>query len=79
MLLFGGFFLLPCLRAPGWGVPGFLAGPALVFAVSVFGTHDPDLALLIVRQEVSHVSLAQWASPQFTSHLPMMNIQDQVT
>ena len=33
MLLFGGFFLLPCLRAPGRGVPGFLAGPALAFAV----------------------------------------------
>ena len=27
------FFLLPCLRAPGRGVPEFLAGPALVFAV----------------------------------------------
>ena len=86
MLLFGGFFLLPCPRAPGRGVPGFLAGPALAFVVSVFGTHDPDLALIIAHQEVSHVSLAQWASPQFenhvqifTSHLPMMNIQDQVT
>ena len=73
--------------SPGtWpGGAWFLAGPALVFAVSVFLRHDPDLALLIVRQEVSQVSLAQWASPQFenhvqifTSHLPMMNIQDQV-
>ena len=80
MLLFGGFFLLPCLRAPGWGVP------ALAFAVSVCCIHDPVIALLIVRQEVSQVSLAQWASPQFenhvqifTSHLPMMNLQDQVT
>ena len=33
MLLFCGFFLLPCLRAPGRGVPGFLAGFALAFAV----------------------------------------------
>ena len=31
MLWFGWFFPLPCLRAPGRGVPGFLAGPALVF------------------------------------------------
>ena len=35
MLWFGWFFPLPCLRAPGRGVPGFLAGPALVlFAVA---------------------------------------------
>ena len=31
MLLVGWVFLLPCLRAPGRGVPGFLAGLALVF------------------------------------------------
>ena len=48
--------------------------------------HDPVIALLIMHQDVSHVSLAKWASPQFenhvqifTSHLPMMNLQDQVT
>ena len=42
--------------------------------------HDPDTAFLITHQDVSRVSLAQWASPQFenhvqifTSHLPMMN------
>ena len=85
MLLFGGFFLLPCLRAPGRRVPGFLAGPALAFAVFVFCIHDPDLGLLIVHQEVSHVSFAQWASPQlenhvqiFTSHPTVLDIQDHV-
>ena len=59
---------------------------AALLAVSVFLHHDPDLALLIVHQEVSQVSLAKWASAQFenhvqifTSHLPMMKIQDQVT
>ena len=53
-------------------------GPALAFAVLVFCHHNPDLALLI--QDVSHVSLAQWALPQFknhaqifTFHLPIMN------
>ena len=31
-VLVGSFcLLLPCLRAPGWGVPGFLAGLALSF------------------------------------------------
>ena len=42
--------------------------------------------LLILHQDVSHVSLAKWASPQFENHvqilifhLPMMNLQDQVT
>ena len=43
--------------------------------------HDPDTAFFcIMHQDVSRVSLAQWASPQFenhvqifTSHLPMMN------
>ena len=35
---------LPCLRAPGRGVPGFLAGPALVclFLLLLF-VHDPNL------------------------------------
>ena len=35
---------LPCLRAPGRGVPGFLAGPALVglFLLLLF-IHDPNL------------------------------------
>ena len=34
---------LPCLRAPGRGVPGFLAGPALVglFLLLLF-IHDPN-------------------------------------
>ena len=38
LVLFGLFFLWPCLRAPGGGVPGFLAGLALV-AVCVFTIH----------------------------------------
>ena len=49
-------------------------------------THNPDMAVLILRQNVSHVSLAKWALSQFenhvqifTSHLLMMNEQDQVT
>ena len=66
----------------GAWVPG---GPRPVFRCCLC-CHDPDLAFLILHQDVSHVSRAQWASPQFenhvqifTSHLPMMNLQDQVT
>ena len=43
-------------------------------------THDPDIVFLIMHQNVSQVSLAKRASPQFvnhvqifTSHLPMMD------
>ena len=72
-------FAVPPGTWPGraW-VPG---GPRPSFCCFRVFIHDPDLALLNVHQEVSHVSLAQWASPQFEkhvqifiSHLPMMNI-----
>ena len=63
----------------------FPGGPRPVFRCCLC-CHDPDLAFLILHQDVSHVCRAQWASPQFenhvqifTSHLPMMNLQDQVT
>ena len=68
--------------AGGAWVPG---GPCPGFSLLLF-SHDPEAAFSIMRQDVSHVSLAQRASPQFenrvqifTSHLSMMNLQDQVT
>ena len=54
MLLFGGFFPLPCLRAPGRGVPGFLAGPALVFCCC-FSSMIQTLSFVIFTR-MSHVS-----------------------
>ena len=78
---------LPFAVSPGTWLGGawFPGGPRPVFRCWLC-CHDPDLAFLILHQDVSHVSLAQWASPQFenhvqifTSHLPMMNLQDQVT
>ena len=54
MLLFGWFFPLPCLRAPGRGVPGFLAGPALVFCCC-FSSMIPILSFIIFTR-MSHVS-----------------------
>ena len=63
--------LLPCLRAPGGGVPGFLASLALSFVVCF--THDPNAARLAYSQVVSPVSLAKWASPQFESIVQIFN------
>ena len=54
MLLFGWFFPLPCLRAPGRGVPGFLAGPALVFCCC-FSSMIQTLSFVIFTR-MSHVS-----------------------
>ena len=54
MLLFGWFFPLPCLRAPGRGVPGFLAGPALVFCCC-FSSMIQILSFVIFTR-MSHVS-----------------------
>ena len=77
-------FLLPCLRAPGRGVPGFLAGFALAVLFGFF--HDPVDAQVDSFQVFSPVSLAKWASPQFENSVQiftfssrMMNKQDQVT
>ena len=84
MLLFGVLFLAvsPGTWPGGAWVPG---GPCPGFLLLLF-IHDPIIAFLILRRDVSLVSLAQRASPQFenrvqifTSHLPMMNLQDQVT
>ena len=84
MLLFGVFSLAvsPGTWPGGAWVPG---EPRPGFSLLLF-IHDPDIAFPIMQQDVSHVSLAQRASPQFenrvqifTSHLPMMNLQDQVT
>ena len=78
MLLFGvsSFAVSPGTWPGGAWVPG---GPRPGFSLLLF-FHDPDIAFLIMHQDVSHVSLAQRASPQFenhvqifTSHLPMMN------
>ena len=83
--LAGSFFCRVSGHLAG-GCLGSWRAPPWLLLFLWFLHHDPDLALLIVRQEVSQVSLAQWASPQFenhvqifTSHLSMMNIQDQVT
>ena len=84
MLLFGVFSLAvsPGTWPGGAWVPG---GPCPGFSLLLF-SHDPEVAFSIMHQDVSHVSLAQRASPQFenrvqifTSHLSMMNLQDQVT
>ena len=79
MLLFGWFFPLPCLRAPGRGVPGFLAGPALVFCCC-FSSMIQTLSFVIFTR-MSHVSqcTSRIMYRFFTSHQPMMNEQDQVT
>ena len=85
MLLFGWFFPLPCLRAPGRGVPGFLAGPALVFCCCLL-VHDPNFVFSNFHQDVSRFTVHKGLRPNsrimyrfFTSHQPMMNEQDQVT
>ena len=84
MLLFGVFSLAvsPGTWPGGAWVPG---RPCPGFSLLLF-SHDPEVAFSIMHQDVSHVSLAQRASPQFenrvqifTSHLSMMNLQDQVT
>ena len=84
MLLFGVFSLAvsPGTWPGGAWVPG---GPCPGFSL-LLSSHDPEVAFSIMHQDVSHVSLAQRASPQFenrvqifTSHLSMMNLQDQVT
>ena len=87
MLLFGWFFPLPCLRAPGRGVPGFLAGPALVFCCC-FSSMIQTLSFVIFTR-MSHVSQCTKGSAPIResctdfspldSHQPMMNEQDQVT
>ena len=85
MLLFCGFFLLPCLRAPSRGEPGFLAGPALASAVGC--AFMIQLLLFQSCTRMSHMfHLQNGHRPKFendvqifTSHLPMMNLQDQVT
>ena len=76
------FAVSPGTWPGGAWVPG---GPRPGFSLLLF-IHDPDIAFPIMHQDVSHVSLAQRASPQFensvqifTFHLPMMNLQDQVT
>ena len=86
MLWFGWFFPLPCLRAPGRGVPGFLAGPALVFCLLLLLVHDPNLICHNFHQDVSRFTVHKGLRPNsrimyrfFTSHQPMMNEQDQVT
>ena len=83
---FGWFFPLPCLRAPGRGVPGFLAGPALVFCLLLLLVHDPNLFCHYFHQDVSRFTVHKGLRPNsrimyrfFTSHQPMMNEQDQVT
>ena len=68
MLLCGGFFPLRCLRAPGRGGAWVPGGPRPGFRCWLC-FHDPDIALLIMHQDVSHVSLAKWASPQFENHV----------
>ena len=86
MLWFGWFFPLPCLRAPGRGVPGFLAGPALVLFLLLLLVHDPNLFCHNFHQDVSRFTVHKGLRPNsrimyrfFTSHQPMMNEQDQVT
>ena len=82
--MFGVFSLAvsPGTLPGGACVPG---GPCPGFSLLLF-SHDPDVAFSIMHQNVSHVLLAQRASPQFenrvqifTFHLPMINLQDQVT
>ena len=78
MLLLGVFSLAvsPGTWPGGAWVPGGLRpGSSLLLLI-----HDPDIAFLFMHQDVSQVSLAQRASPQFenrvqifTSHLPMMD------
>ena len=73
MLLFGWFFPLPCLRAPGRGVPGFLAGPALVFCCC-FSSMIQILSFVIFTR-MSHVShSAQRAPPQFENHVQIFHL-----
>ena len=78
MLLLGVFSLAvsPGTWPGGAWVPGGLR-PG--FWLWLF-THDPDIVFLIMRQNVSQVSLAKRDSPQFEnhlqifiSHLPMMD------
>ena len=57
----GSAVLWPCVRAPGWGVPGFLAGRAQVSCVV---SVDPWCVLLLVWF-VSQVSHAKRVSPKF--------------
>ena len=70
------FFLLPSPGTwPGgaW-VPGGLRPSSLLLLL----IHDPDIAFLIMRQNVLQVSLPralpiQESYADFTSHLPMMD------
>ena len=79
MLLFGVFSLAvsPGTWPGGAWVPG---GPCPGFSLLLF-THDPDIAFSIMHQDVSHVSFAQRALPQFenrvqifTFHLPIIRL-----
>ena len=63
------FAVSPGTRPGGAWVPG---GPRPGFRCW-FCFHDPDIALLIMRQDVSHVSLAKWASPQFENHVQIFH------
>ena len=56
MLWFGWFVPLPCLRAPGRGVPGFLAGPALVFCFCCCFLSMIQIFFVIIFTRMSHVS-----------------------
>ena len=78
MLLLGVFSLAvsPGTWPGGAWVPGGLRPGSWLLLF----THDPYLVFLILHQNVSQVSLAKRASPQFenrvqifTSHLPMMD------
>ena len=78
MLLLGVFSLAvsPGTWPGGAWVPGGLRPGSWLWLF----THDPDIVFLIMHQNVSQVSLAKRASPQFenhvqifTSHLPMMD------
>ena len=71
-LLVGWFFLLPCLRAPGRGVPGFLAGPALVFAVAVLPWSKFSFSNFAPGSLTFHS--AQRAPPQFENHVQIFHL-----
>ena len=84
MLLFGWFFPLPCLRAPGRGVP-VPGGPCPCFLLLLL-VHDPNFVFRNFHQDVSRFTMHKGLRPNsrimyrfFTSHQPMMNEQDQVT
>ena len=72
MLLVGWVFLLPRLRAPGRGVPGFLAGLVLVFRCCFSSMIQFSFSNFAPGSLTFHS--AQRAPPQFENHVQIFHL-----